>query len=205
MSEPAAESDPSIEPEQVEVSIVDNSEERPDTGEQPQEESAKDWQAEANKWQAMARKHEKTAKANAEAARKYTEFEESQKTEQQRLADRAEAAERRALEAEVGRARLMAAAAYNIPPSLLDRIGGSSEDEINEAAEELAAELGAAVEAEVQRRLAAMPAPEPAPEPEHEYPSRRRPVESLAPGGMPANREPEDGNDYLRRLAGRRT
>lgn len=166
---------------------------QPDTGKP--ETQAKDWEAEAQKWRAMARKHEQTAKANAEAARKYGEFEESQKTEQQRLADRLAAAEQRAAQAEIGRARLLAAATYNIPATLLDRIGGGCEDEINESAQALSEEI----EAEVARRIAAVPPPTAAPA----APAPTRPVESLTPGAMPASATPEDGNAFLRRMAGR--
>lgn len=155
-----------------------------------------DWAAEAAKWKSMARKHETTAKQNADAAKKYAEYEDSQKSEHQRLTERLETAERERDEERRGRARLMAAATYSLPATLLDRIGGSSEEEINESAQALAQEL----EAEVARRLAAMP---PAPEPARAAPSTSRPVEALTPGAMPANQQPVDGNDFLRRMAGR--
>lgn len=171
----------------------------PDTGE-AKAESPKDWEAEAAKWRSLARKHETNAKANADAARKYAEYEDSQKTEQQKLIERLEAAERERDEERRGRARLMAAAAYSIPASLLDRIGGATEDEINESAQALAQEI----EAEVARRLAATPPP-PAPEPERRdmRTGPSRPVESLTPGAMPADERPVDGNDFIRRMAGR--
>lgn len=177
----------------------------PEQGEQQEqaEKQEPDYRSEAEKWKSLSRKWEKDAKANAKAAERLAEIEDSQKTEQQRLADRAAAAEQRAIAAEIGRAKLIAAAAHNLPMSLLDRLGGSTEDEINEAAEGLAAEF----EAEMQRRLAAMPPP-PVPEPgadeeNYSYPARTRPVESLTPGALPAGYEPADGNDFLRRLAGR--
>lgn len=198
MSETAIESDVPAEPESVDPDFVEDSSEQPDTGEQ-QEQPAKDWEAEASKWRSMARKHEQTAKANSEAARKYAEHEDSQKSEQQRLADRAEAAEQRALAAEIRHARLVAAATHDIPLSMLDRLGGNTEEEINEAAEELAAQF----EAEMERRLAAVPTPTPEPEPEYERPARTRPIESLTPGALPAGEAPTDGNDFLRRMAGR--
>jgi hypothetical protein len=168
---------------------------KPDTGKPPV-----DLQAEIAKWKSLARKHESTAKQNADAARKFAEWEDSQKSEQQRLADQLAAAEQRAVQAEIGRAKLMAAATYDIPVSMLDRIGGATEDEINEAAEAIAAEINAAVEAEVAKRLAAAPAVQPEPV----QPARTRPVESLSPGALPpGNGEPIDGNAFLRRMAGR--
>jgi hypothetical protein len=199
MSESATEFTEPAEPTQEDQPANDQPSEEPDTGEQEQQ--SKDWEAEVAKWKAMSRRHEATAKANAEAARKYAEFEESQKSEQQRIADRLAAAEQRAVAAEIGRAKLMAAAAYNIPTSLLDRLGGSNEDEINEAAQELSREL----EAELGRRLAAMPPPPVSEkdEEEHSYPVRTRPVESLTPGALPADYAPEDVNEAFRRFLGR--
>lgn len=206
MSETAVESAPEYGDEQAEQMLAEaaaqpdhdepqeQAQAEPDTGDKAEA----DLKAEISKWKSMARKHETTAKQNAEAARKYAEFEESQKTEQQRLADRLAAAEQRATQAEIGRARLVAAAAHGIPSSLLDRIGGSSEEEINESAQALASEI----DEEVARRIAAMPAP-PVPDPPAPTPSTYRPVEALTPGAMPANGEPVDGNEFLRRMAGR--
>lgn len=197
MSESAPESGDVEAGETPAEAVVES--EQPDEQEQvePDKDKTVDWAAEAAKWKAMSRRHEATAKQNADAARKYAEWEDSQKSEQQRLADQLAAAEQRAVQAELGRAKLMAAATYNIPASMLDRISGSTEDEINEAAEMIATEISSAVEAEVARRLAASPpAPSVAPTP-------TRPVESLSPGAMPVNDEPEDGNSFLRRMAGR--
>jgi transposase-like protein len=155
-------------------------------------------------WRHQAKKHEKSVKSygkhtpdevKAMAAR-IAEIEDAQKTEQERIAERLAAAEQRAAQAEIARARLLAAAAYDIPASLLDRMGGTTEDEINEAAEALSQEI----EAEVARRVAAMPqppAPQPEPEPEP-VPARVRPVESLRPGAMPASDEPPDPNEAFR-------
>lgn len=53
-----------------------------------------DYKAQADKWRALARKHEEAAKANAGAQAKLAEIEESQKTEQQKLADKLAEAEK---------------------------------------------------------------------------------------------------------------
>lgn len=201
MSESATESS-DVQAEQLLAEAVTepNSEapaEQPDEGTQEAAKQEKDWAAEANKWKSLARQHEKTAKANAEAARKYAEIEDSQKTEQQRLAERLAEAEQRAAQAEIGRARLLAAATYNIPASLLDRISGGTEDEINESAQALSEEI----ERVVAERLAAAPPPPPPAPPASPAPTR--PVESLTPGAMPASAPPTDGNAFLRRMAGR--
>lgn len=163
-------------------------------------------------WKYNARKHEKEARANAEAAKKYAEYEDSQKSELQRLQERAEAAERERDEERRTRARLMAAAAHNLSADLLDRFGGATEEEINETAQVISqeiesevarrlpdlveAELAQRVEAEVERRLAER-------EQHTSAPSGRRPVEALTPGAMPVSTPPADGNAFLRRLAGR--
>lgn len=201
MSESAPESS-DVEAEQMLAEAVaqPDSEATPEKSREDQQESqGKDWEAEVAKWKSLSRKWEKDAKANAEAARKYAEFEDSQKTEQQRLAERLADAEQRAAQAEIGRSRLLAAATYNIPASLLDRIGGGTEDEINESAQALSEEI----ERLVAERLAATPPP-PTPAPTA-APTPTRPVESLTPGAMPANSEPEDGNAFLRWMAGRKS
>jgi hypothetical protein len=194
MSEPAAEPIDQPDPDAEVTPDVPAEEQEP---EEKADSRETDWKADAEKWKSLSRKHEREARANAEAARKYTEFEESQKTEQQRLADRLAAAEQERDDANRARARLVAAREHSIPSSLLDRIGGSSEEEINESAQTLAQEI----EAEVARRLAAQPPP-PAPE-QAPLPARQRPVEALTPGAMPSSAAPEDGNAFLRRMAGR--
>lgn len=217
MSETAAEVAPETGDEQVEQMLAEavaqpESEETQD--QQGEEADAKPdtggkadsiLQAEISKWKSLARKHEQNAKANADAAKKYAEYEDSQKTELQRLVERAEAAERERDEERRGRARLMAAATHNLSADLLDRLGGSTEEEITETAQvlsqeiesEVARRLPALVETEVEKRLAELSANEP------HVPARQRPIEALTPGAMPANSQPEDGNDFLRRMAGR--
>ena len=59
----------------------------------------RDWQTEATKWKALARKHEKTAKDDADAARRLAEIEESDKSEQERLAEARRSADERAEQA----------------------------------------------------------------------------------------------------------
>lgn len=105
----------------------------------------KDWQAEADKWKAFARKHEDAAKANADKAKRFDEFEESQKTEQQKLADDRDKAkaERDATAAEL--ARVKAAVKHGLTEDDLDLLGthGTAE-EIDARAEKLAARIKAA-------------------------------------------------------------
>ncbi|MFI6496905.1 hypothetical protein [Nonomuraea typhae] len=141
--------------------------------------------ADVAKWKALARKHETAAKTNAEAARRLAEYEDAQKTEQQRLQDRAQSAEKQLAALQAQNARLMAATVHGIPAELIDLLGDGAEEQINERAELLAAKLAAA---------APPAAPASAPS--------TRPVESLKPGGAPAGGE-QDPNAWLRQMAGR--
>lgn len=106
----------------------------PDTGE-------KDWQAEAEKWKAFSRKHEDAAKANAEKAKRLDELEESQKSELQKAADKAAAAEARIAEIEARALRAEVAAAKGIPAALLS---GSTQEELEASADALLAFRGSA-------------------------------------------------------------
>lgn len=105
----------------------------PDTGE-------KDWAAEAAKWKALARKHEDASKANADKAKRLDELEESQKTELQKAADRAAAAEAKVAEIEARAMRAEVAAAKGVPAALLT---GSTQEELEAAADALIAFRGA--------------------------------------------------------------
>lgn len=110
--------------------------------------SEKDWQAEADKWKALARKHETSAKSNADKAKKFDELEESQKSEQQKLADQLEAA--RAESAKATAAQLRLEVALEKAPEgmsvaqirkLARRLTGSTQEELEADAEELFADF----------------------------------------------------------------
>lgn len=166
--EPAAEPTAAAEPDKGAAKTVDSS-------------------ADVAKWKALARKHEAAAKANADAAKRLAEYEDAQKTEQQRLQERAQAAEKQLTELQARNARLMAATVHGIPAELIDLLGDGTEEQINERAELLAAKLAAA-----------------APPPAAAAPPQTRPVESLKPGAAPAGGE-QDPNEWLRKLAAGRT
>jgi hypothetical protein len=156
-----------------------------------------DWEAEATKWKSLARKHENQHlsalgfKSKDEidqlrqAAEKYREFEDAQKSEIQRATDKATGLEKQLADLQSANARLMAAATHNIPPDLIDLLGTGTDDEINTRAEALA-----------ERLKATAPAPAPA---------TQRPVESLTPGAAPASAKQASADDWIRQLAGRRT
>ena len=152
-------------------------------------------QAEAKKWRDLSRKTEAQAKKGAEAQRKLAEIEEANKTEAQKLADRAAAAETKAAEAEAKYHRTLAAATYSLPPALIDRIAGGTEDEITESAETLAAAINEQVETQVAARIAALT--------QNGGSRGTRPVESMRPGAIPAGAAQgasTNPNDAFRRL-----
>lgn len=93
-----------------------------------------DLAAEVAKWKGLSRKHEAASKANADKARQYDELEEAQKTEQQKLLERAEKAERLAAETEARAMRVEIAAAKGVPASLLS---GSSREDLEASADAL--------------------------------------------------------------------
>jgi hypothetical protein len=105
----------------------------------------KDWQAEAEKWKSFARKHEDAAKANADKAKRFDEFEESQKTELQKAADAAAAAKADADATRAELARMQAAVKHGLSEDDLDLLGThGTPDEIEARAEKLAARFKSA-------------------------------------------------------------
>jgi len=160
-------------------------------------------QAEVKKWRDLSRKNEARVKELSPAAQKLAEIEERDKTEAQKLADRAAAAERRAAEVEGRYHRTLAAAQYSLPAELIDLIGGTSEEEITASAEQIASVINTRVEEQVAARLAAITAangngngngtPPQAPA------RSQRPVESMRPGALPAGQDAAfDGNSFIR-------
>lgn len=161
-----------------------------------------DWESEATKWRALARQHENKHlsalgfKSKDEidelrqAAQKYAEFEDAQKSEIQKANEKAQSVQQQLEQERTTNARLMAAAAHGIPPELIGSIGGSTPDEINANAEALAKY----VEAKTAASGAAAPV------------APQRPVESLTPGAAPASSSGEASPDqWIRRMAGRST
>jgi hypothetical protein len=111
------------------------------TGSGPGTGTVEDPTAELAKWKAMARKNEAQAKANADAAARLAQIEESQKTEQQKLADRAEQAERRAAEAELKVLRAEVASTKGIPAGLAQRLAGETREDLEADADSLLTHL----------------------------------------------------------------
>lgn len=107
-------------------------------GEQPDPEpkgDETDWKAEARKW-------EQRAKENKTAAEKLAEIEESKKTEIEKAAERAKAAEERATKAEGELMRLFVAHNKGLTPGQAKRLVGSTKEELEADADEILAEFG---------------------------------------------------------------
>lgn len=121
----------------------------------------------------------------------YQKYLDSQKSEQQKLAERAETAEQELGRLRVSHARLVAAATYDLDPDLIDFLGEGTEEEIAERAKLLAEKY--------PKAPAGAPTPEPKP-----APAATRPVEALTPGARPANEQPADPNDAFRAFLSRR-
>lgn len=94
-----------------------------------------DWKAEARKW-------EQRAKENATAAAQLKALEDAQKTEQQRLEERAAAAEARAAALELDSARATVALDKGLTASQAKRLVGSTIDELAADADQLLLDLG---------------------------------------------------------------
>lgn len=85
-----------------------------------------------------SRKWEQRAKENKSAAEKLAALEESQKTEAQKLADRAAAAEKERDEARLEALRVKVGAAKKLPADVVDLLKGDTEEELSAHADRLA-------------------------------------------------------------------
>jgi hypothetical protein len=112
------------------------------TSEQPATgEPVKDWQAEAEKWKKLSRENESRAKQNSTAAQRLAEIEESQKSAEQKAAERTRLAEETATKASAEAAKLRVGLAKGLPADLVDRLVGSTPEELAEDADRLLALL----------------------------------------------------------------
>lgn len=116
-------------------------------------------------------------------AQKYREFEDSQKTEVQRLNERLSAAEQRAQKAELTGLRIQVAAAAGLTPEQAARLQGGTREELE-------------ADASALKELFA-PAPTSA-----DRPAVRTPVAQLQPGATPPDTSgPADMNAWMRNKA----
>lgn len=112
-----------------------------------------DWKSEARKW-------EKRAKENSDAAARLKEFEDSQKTDADRQAERLAELESTSRTSSAEAARLRVALRKGLPEDLVDRLRGESVEEIEQDADQLLALI----------------------QPEDRVDLSRRPQERLKPG-----------------------
>lgn len=98
-----------------------------------------DWKAKYEETLGHSRKWEERAKANADAATRLAEFEESQKSEQQKLEERAAKAEHALASKEREAARLAVIAAKGIPADYQHLVQGDSDESLTAAADSVAA------------------------------------------------------------------
>lgn len=94
-----------------------------------------DWKALARKWEARA----KAAKADGDDAAKWREYEHSQKSEHEKLADKLVAAEAIAAEASAKLTRFEVAAAKGVPAEAVDLLNGTTKEELEASADKLLA------------------------------------------------------------------
>lgn len=159
-------------------------------------------------WKDQARKNERRAKDNASAAAKLKQIEQAGMTDLDKARAELQDAQRERDDAKSGHARMMAAAANNLPVELIDLLGIGTDDEINERAELLASsieETAAAIAEELLREKIASGElivasnangsrngqPPVAP---------GRPVESLRAGSAPAGTAPATQEQWFRQL-----
>lgn len=89
------------------------------------------------------RKAEQEAKTNADAAKRLKQAEDADKSEMDKLNERASAAEKRAEEAESNALRLQVASAKGLTSAQARRLVGSSKEELESDADELLESFGA--------------------------------------------------------------
>jgi hypothetical protein len=94
-----------------------------------------DWKALARKWEARA----KAAKADTDAAARWREYEQSQKSEHEKLQERLDALQAEATQATARLMRYEVASEKGIPAEAIDLLTGSSRDELEAAADKLLA------------------------------------------------------------------
>lgn len=122
---------------------------------EPEPATGPDLAAEVAKWKALSKKNELRAKDNADKAKKFDDIEEANKTEMQKLLDRAEAAEKVANDAKVETLRATKSAASGVSIAL---IPAGTEEQMDEAIAAAIAFKDAAVAAATKGKAPAAPA-----------------------------------------------
>lgn len=100
---------------------------------EPQGNADTDWKAQARKWEARA----KDAQADRELAAKWREYESSQKSEYEKLAEELAKANATASEATSKLTRYEVAAEKGIPAEAIDLLSGATKEDLETAADKL--------------------------------------------------------------------
>jgi hypothetical protein len=131
-------------------------------------------------WKRMSRQHERTATKNSAAAAKLAEIENANKSDLEKANEALAAAQQERDSLVTERQRMLAAAAHDLPPDLIEYLGDGTAEEISERAEQLAGIINTTA-----KKLAAEMAPQPT---NGARPTGgRRPVDALRPGAAPAD------------------
>ena len=101
-------------------------------------------------WKAQARKWEARAKADKELADKYRQYEESQKTEYEKLQEELARFKAEAESATLAKTKLEVASEKQLPKEALDLLVGSSREELEAKAEALLSLIGKSVKPSIQ-------------------------------------------------------
>jgi hypothetical protein len=168
--------------ETTEVEETEDSTEESTSEESEQEEATEKTVKSGDDWEAKARKRSITITTEREARKaaeaKVKEFEDANKSDSEKLTDKATTAEKEAAEAKAEAAKLRVAIKYDLSEEDLDFLGSGDEEEIEERAERLS------------KRLSPQKGDE---ETEEEKPEvKRRPVEKTKRTGATSRREPEE-------------
>jgi hypothetical protein len=125
--------------------------EAPETGaegqQMPGQEAAEmevDWKAEAEKQKAFNRKLEDQNKANASKVAEYDRLVEASKSDQQRLEERATAAEGKVPALEAENLRMRVGIEKGLPAALITRLQGATQEELERDADLLIEQFGSA-------------------------------------------------------------
>jgi hypothetical protein len=159
-------------------------------------------------WKSQARKHEQRAKQNASAAQRLQQIEDANKTELQKALDAQKAAELERDEAMQIHARMMAAAANDLPVELIEHLGTGTEEEINERAELFAQVIEETAQAIAEQMLkdagidiqALQGQNGGTPQLQPQQQGGTRPVESLRAGSAPSGSTPTTNEQWFRNL-----
>lgn len=149
-------------------------------------------------WRRVAQRHEKTARTHSAAAAELQQIKDAGKTELQRAQDALSASEQRALAADMRLNRLMAAAAHDLPPDLIDFLGDGTADELVDRAEQLSGFINDAARKIAEQMLSAgnggrVP-----------QATTSRPVMNMRPGAAPAGSTDTNPEALFRNLLGSR-